>query len=181
MSDAAPKIVIAGTGSACWLAALTFARIARSPRDVTVVETPTDASEPEAEGTLPGLRTLHRLLRLDERDLMRQSRATFKLGTEFCDAPEAASRFFHAYGDVGAALESVAFHHHWLRVRGDEQSVSDYCLAAVAATLSLCLFRIHALPFLRWTMGCISTRARMRITCANKHCARESRGSLRAG
>lgn len=136
MSDAAPKIVIAGTGSACWLAALTFARIARSPRDVTVVETPTDASEPEAEGTLPGLRTLHRLLRLDERDLMRQSRATFKLGTEFCDAPEAASRFFHAYGDVGAALESVAFHHHWLRVRGDEQSVSDYCLAAVAATLS---------------------------------------------
>ncbi|HEY8509406.1 MAG TPA: tryptophan halogenase family protein [Steroidobacteraceae bacterium] len=136
MSDAAPKIVIVGAGSACWLAALTFARVVRNSRDVTVVETPDAAGEPEAEGTLPGLRSLHRILGLDERDLMRHSQATFKLGTEFFDAPGAVSRFFHSYGDVGAALDSVAFHHHWLRVRGDEQSVSDYCLAAVAARLS---------------------------------------------
>jgi tryptophan halogenase len=88
----------------------------------------------EEVGSLPALRAFHRLLALDERYFMRAADATFRLGTELVDWSALGRRWIHPCGEVGATLESVGFHHHWLRARENaSESIDDFSLAAQAA------------------------------------------------
>jgi tryptophan halogenase len=130
------SIAIVGGGAGAWLAAATLARtLKRGAQDILVVETP--AIDEAGEGVVPAIHRLHNLLGLDEGDLMRATQATFKLGAEFCDWGKPGSRYFHAFGTIGARLEAVAFQHYWLKLRqaGDATDFEDYSTAAVAAKL----------------------------------------------
>jgi tryptophan 7-halogenase len=134
-------VAIVGGGPTGWLvaAALTQAMKDRSALSVHVIEDPLASPESmldEASGTLPPLRTLHRILGFDERHLMRSTQATFSLGTRFVDFSAPGSSYYHAFGELGSLLESIAFHQHWLRARqADDFSIDAYSLSAVAAEM----------------------------------------------
>jgi tryptophan halogenase len=97
----------------------------------------------EGGSSLPSLRTLHRILRIDERDFMRETQATFKLGTQLRDWLRPGESFFHPFGETGGAIETLPFHQHWLKMRQAEGTagrgslitpLSAYAIAAVAAS-----------------------------------------------
>lgn len=110
------RILIVGSGVEAWLTAAVLATAARGAAEIAVAET-----APPAEGrlvALPALRGLHA-----------------RLGLE-AGAPLLALRHgarLEPFGDTGALLEGLPFHHYWLRA-GDGAPLSDWSLAAQAAT-----------------------------------------------
>jgi tryptophan halogenase len=132
-----PSIAIVGGGVAGWMTAAALANALKGRGALRLIETATDPPPELVEATTPQLRAFHAGLGIDEDQLVRQTQATFKLGTSFADWPRPGRRFFHPFGDYGMSIETVGFHHCWLRLRelGDETELAAYSLAATAAAL----------------------------------------------
>ncbi|RSV33466.1 tryptophan 7-halogenase [Sphingomonas sp. ABOLE] len=114
----AQHILIAGGGSAGWMAAALFARLRPAPETrITLIESEAIGTIGVGEATVPILRDFNRLLGLDEPDFVAATQGSFKLGIEFVGWGEAGNRHFHGFADFGPPIEGVAPHHHWHRVR----------------------------------------------------------------
>ncbi len=114
----AQHIIIAGGGSAGWMAAALFARLRPAPDTrITLVESDAIGTIGVGEATIPILQDFNRLLGLHEPDFVAATQGSFKLGIEFVGWGDAGNRHFHGFGDFGAPVEGVAPHHHWLRLR----------------------------------------------------------------
>ena len=77
------KVVIAGGGTAGWLAAAVLSQPVPGVVDLTLIESDEIGTVGVGESTIPPIRSLHRLLRIDEQEFMRATAATFKLGISF--------------------------------------------------------------------------------------------------
>ena len=77
------RVVIAGGGTAGWIAATAIARQLGRLVDVTLIESDTIGTVGVGEATIPTARSFHELLRIDERAFMSATGATFKLGIAF--------------------------------------------------------------------------------------------------
>ncbi|MDB5707805.1 MAG: tryptophan halogenase [Sphingomonas bacterium] len=138
MTDGIPhprRIVIAGGGTAGWMAAAAIARTLGRTVDVTLVESDAIGTIGVGESTIPPLVTYNRLLGINEAEFMRATQATFKLGILFDDWKNIGDRYFHSFGLTGKDHWSAGFQHFWLyaRTKGYEQSYDDYCLELIAA------------------------------------------------
>jgi tryptophan 7-halogenase len=134
--DRIQSIAIVGRGAAAWLAAATLARRLNSDFcDIRVIETAHESAAAMSEVALPSFHRLNNLLGIDENDLVRRTRGTFRLGAQFNDWGRAGDRYFHTYGSFGAKLDAVPFHHYWIKLRktGDATSIEEYSTATVAA------------------------------------------------
>lgn len=130
------RIVIAGGGTAGWIAAAVLSRFL-DPRLYTIalVESDEIGTIGVGEATIPQIQLLNQALGFDEDDFVRATQATYKLGIEFAGWGDADSRYIHAFGQVGRQVGAVPFHHFWLRQRRSDEagSLGDYALNAVAA------------------------------------------------
>ncbi len=129
------RIVIAGGGTAGWMAAAAIARTLGRTVDVTLVESDAIGTIGVGESTIPPLVTYNRLLNINEAEFMRATQATFKLGIMFDNWKEQGHNYFHSFGLTGKDHWSAGFWHFWLygREKGHEQSYDDYCLELIAA------------------------------------------------
>lgn len=136
------EILIVGGTIAGWLTAAILARSLPAARyRIRLLESATPVPELETLGgglaSLPALRTAHALLGLPETEVVRQARAGFSLGADFAGWPKKSARYFRPFGATGAALDGVAFHNLWQRMRSASGAgaLEDYALGAVAAKL----------------------------------------------
>ncbi|HET7817390.1 MAG TPA: tryptophan halogenase family protein [Sphingomicrobium sp.] len=129
------RIVIAGGGTAGWMAAAAISRTLGASAEVTLVESDAIGTIGVGESTIPPLITFNRLLGIDEAEFMRSTQATFKLGILFDNWREVGDRYFHAFGLTGKDHWSAGFQHFWLDglKRGHRQPYDDYCLELKAA------------------------------------------------
>ena len=135
-ADRIRSILIVGGGAPAWLAALTLARrLDRTFCEIRVLEATSGRRGPHAHTASPAFRRLLAALGLDELDLVRCTQATISLGAEFTDWGAPGETYFHPFGPLGARLQAVGFHHHWLRLRalGVSHPLGEYSIAAVAA------------------------------------------------
>ena len=128
------RVAIIGGGVEGWMTAAGLARATGGRAAIRLVETGPDPRG--ALSALPSLRSFHALLGLDEAALMVATQGTFKLGSRFAGWTPGTS-FCNAFGELGASLEGVGFHHYWTRLRqtGAAPPLDDFNLAAVAAQL----------------------------------------------
>ncbi|MES2442431.1 MAG: tryptophan halogenase family protein [Pseudomonadota bacterium] len=131
----ARRIVIAGGGTAGWMAAAAIARTLGSAVDLVLVESDAIGTIGVGESTIPPLVAYNRLLGINEAEFMAATQATFKLGILFDNWKEPGHRYFHSFGFTGKDHWSAGFQHFWLhgRERGHSESYDDYCLELVAA------------------------------------------------
>lgn len=124
------RIVIAGGGTAGWMAAAAFAKTLGRFADITLVESDAIGTIGVGESTIPPIRTFNSVLGIDEAEFMRETQATFKLGIEFDNWAHEGDRYFHSFGTTGKDHWSAGFQHFWLngRERGHEQPYDDYCI-----------------------------------------------------
>jgi tryptophan halogenase len=129
------RIVIAGGGTAGWMAAAAITRTMGRTAEVTLVESDAIGTVGVGESTIPPLVTYNRLLGIGEADFMRATQATFKLGILFDGWKNGTDRYFHSFGLTGQDHWSAGFQHFWLngRERGHDASYDAYCLELVAA------------------------------------------------
>ena len=136
--SSAPKrtrVVVAGGGTAGWLAASILLHQLNGLVDVTLVESDDIGTIGVGEATIPTIRAFHALIGLDEREFMTATGATFKLGISFENWAREGDRYFHSFGDVGHSTWMGDFQHFWLEAnaRGAAAPIGAYCAEHEAA------------------------------------------------
>lgn len=129
------KVVIAGGGTAGWVAAAALVKQLGPLLQLTLVESEQIATVGVGESTIPTARTFHTMAGVDEREFLRATKASFKLGIDFEGWGEAGERYFHSFGQVGRSTWMGGFQHMWLRARaaGFGDDLDAYCFELQAA------------------------------------------------
>ena len=138
MGQSSPlDIVIAGGGTAGWVAAATFARFLGNRASITLVESDEIGTVGVGEATIPQIHNLIIGLGLDQADFVRETNATFKLGIEFADWSGDGRSYIHSFGFTGRGVGLIPFRQLWLRGRalGVAGEFGDYNFNIAAARL----------------------------------------------
>lgn len=135
--DRGLNIVVAGGGTAGWMAAATLARFLEDGSRITLVESEAIGTVGVGEATIPQIQNLIVALGIDERDFLRATHATFKLGIEFGGWRDPSHSYIHAFGTVGRGSGLIPFRQLWLLGRnlGVAGDFGDYVQNSVAAYL----------------------------------------------
>ena len=129
------RVVIAGGGTAGWMAAAALSKTLGKVLDITLVESEEIGTVGVGEATIPTLVVFHRLLDIKEQDFMAAVQGTVKLGISFENWKDVDHRYIHSFGISGKDHWSAGFQHFWLRGRaeGVASEYSDYCIELQAA------------------------------------------------
>ena len=141
MSQRSPQglrtLVIVGGGTAGWMAAAALARVLDRSCEISLVESEAIGSEGVGEATIPTLPAFHELLGVNEREFLRATRGTFKLGTDFCDWRTLGESFLHPFGPYGVNINHELFQAYWLERRqaGHPSPLEAWSVTGLAASL----------------------------------------------
>jgi tryptophan halogenase len=129
------RVVVAGGGTAGWVAAMALARQLGRLVAVTLVESEAIGTVGVGEATIPTVRAFHELMRIDERAFMAATQATFKLGIALDNWGGVGDRYVHSFGVMGTGTWVADFHHFWLEARsqGAVEPIGAFCLEHEAA------------------------------------------------
>ena len=111
------KVVIAGGGTAGWVAAAALAHQFRGLLEIVLVESEQIGTIGVGESTVPPIRAFHRFLQIDEQEFLRAVAGTFKLAISFEDWQGQGDRYIHPFGSTGQGTLVCAFHHVWLEAQ----------------------------------------------------------------
>ncbi|MET0654872.1 MAG: tryptophan halogenase family protein [Pseudoxanthomonas sp.] len=129
------RVVIAGGGTAGWMAAAALSKTLGKVLDITLVESEEIGTVGVGEATIPTLVTFHRLLEIGEQEFMAAVQGTIKLGISFENWLDVGHRYIHSFGLSGKDHWSAGFQHFWLRGRkeGIASGYEDYCVELKAS------------------------------------------------
>ncbi len=128
-------MVIAGGGTAGWMAAASLAKLLGKTLDITLVESDAIGTVGVGEATIPTLLTLHELLKIKEQDFLAAVQGTFKLGISFENWRALDDEYIHSFGWTGKDCWAAGFQHFWLKGRklGISEEFGEYCKEWLAA------------------------------------------------
>ena len=132
---AVKKVVIAGGGTAGWVAAMTLSKQFGKLLDISLVESEEIGTIGVGESTVPPIVAFHQLLGIDERDFMRECAATFKVGIWFEHWGRIGDQYCHPFGRYGQPTWMAEFYNFWLhaRTQGSKVPLAEYCYEYLAA------------------------------------------------
>lgn len=128
------KVVIAGGGTAGWMAAALLKKVLQNQVDIELVESADIGTIGVGEATIPPIQTFNQFLGLDEKAFLRETNGTIKLAIAFENWRKQGEHYFHTFGAPGATLGFCGFQHYWLRAKkaGMTQSIWDFDLNYLA-------------------------------------------------
>ena len=129
------KIVIAGGGTAGWMAAASLSKLLGKTFDITLVESDEIGTVGVGEAAIPTLTAFHRLLGINEQAFMKATHATFKLGINFENWKKGDDQYMHGFGRVGKECWAGEFQHFWLHGKKNniDFNFDQYCPEIQAA------------------------------------------------
>ena len=129
------KVVIAGGGTAGWMAAASLSKLIGKNLDITLIESDQIGTVGVGEATIPTLLTLHELLKIKEQDFLAAVGGTFKLGISFENWLDIDKNYIHSFGFTGKDCWAAGFQHFWRKglERGISKEYGEYCKEWVAA------------------------------------------------
>jgi tryptophan halogenase len=130
------SIAIVGGGTAGWMTAASMAKFLKNLRcRIRLIESDQIGTIGVGEATIPPIMEFIRALGIDENDLIRKTRSTFKLGIEFKDWTRIGHSYMHPFGQTGFDMGPLPFSAYWLRAlrEGKASRLEEYSLQATAA------------------------------------------------
>lgn len=130
MQTAIKKLVIAGGGTAGWMAAALLKKVFGDTLAVELVESEDIGIIGVGEATIPPIQIFNQYLGLDEKEFLRETHATIKLAIKFENWRVKGESYYHTFGAPGATLGVTNFQHYWLRAKelGLKESLWDFDL-----------------------------------------------------
>ncbi|WP_078082956.1 tryptophan halogenase family protein [Microbulbifer mangrovi] len=173
------KVIIAGGGTAGWMAAAALAKLLGKNLDIKLVESEAIGTVGVGEATIPTLHLFHQLLGIDEREMMAATNATFKLGIAFENWKDVGQDYIHSFGAAGKDCWACNFSHFWVKGRqlGIDHDIGDYTKEHLGARMGRYAVsprseRTHAYHF------DASLYAKYLRTLAEKHGAERVEGKI---
>jgi tryptophan halogenase len=120
------RVVIVGGGTAGWMTAAALSKLIGQTLAITLVESEEIGTVGVGEATIPTLLTLHKLLKIDEREFLKSVKGTIKLGIQFENWLRADHRYIHSFGYTGESCWAAGFQHFWLKSRSLGHDVLGY-------------------------------------------------------
>jgi tryptophan halogenase len=130
------SIAIVGGGTAGWMTAASLAKFLKTLNvRIRLIESEQIGIVGVGEATIPPLMDYIRALGIDENDLVRNTKATFKLAIEFKDWTRIGHSYMHPFGQTGFDMGPLAFSAYWLKAfrEGKASRLEEYSLQAMAA------------------------------------------------
>lgn len=124
------KVVIAGGGTAGWIAAALIAKSFGTSISLTLIESDAIPTVGVGEATIPPIINLHKVLELSEKEFLSRVNGTFKLGISFENWRDVGKNYIHSFGFAGKSNWAAGFQHFWLggQKRGlDTTEYGNYC------------------------------------------------------
>ncbi len=130
-------VAILGGGTAGWMTAAALSRLLGQHVKITLIESEAIGTVGVGEATVPHIRFFNAKLGIEEQVFMARTRATFKLGIEFRNWGRKGDSYIHPFGQFGADIAGIPFHHHWARMRrsGLADPIEAYSLPVAAARM----------------------------------------------
>ncbi len=130
-------VVIVGGGTAGWMTAAALSRLLGTQVAITLIESEAIGTVGVGEATVPHIRFFNAKLGIKEPDFMARTKATFKLGIEFRNWGRKGDSYIHPFGQFGADITGIPFHHYWARLRrnGQADQIDAYSLPATSARM----------------------------------------------
>jgi len=135
MNKQIKNVIIAGGGTAGWMAAAALSKLIGKNLNITLIESDEIGTVGVGEATIPPIKTFHKLLGINEQEMMRATNATFKLGIGFENWGQQGDSYIHSFGLTGKECWAGEFHHFWLHGlrKGHNRPFGDYCFELQAA------------------------------------------------
>ncbi len=130
------SIAIVGGGTAGWMTAASLAKFLKSVKvRIRLIESEQIGTIGVGEATIPPIMDFIRALGIDEDDLIRKTKSTFKLAIEFKDWTRVGHSYMHPFGQTGFDMGPLAFSSYWLKAlrEGKARRLEEYSLQAMAA------------------------------------------------
>jgi tryptophan halogenase len=130
------SVVIVGGGSSGWMAAASLSNALSKNCTITLIESDEIGIVGVGEATIPPIKTLNRVMGIDEAEFMRRTQATFKLGIQFVDWAKVGHSYFHQFGPHGVQFDYSPLHQYWLQQSQLRAmpSIDEYSMAWAAAS-----------------------------------------------
>ncbi|HCS63433.1 MAG TPA: tryptophan halogenase [Cellvibrio sp.] len=126
------KIVIVGGGTAGWMTAAALSTLyANNNFQITLIESKEIGSIGVGEATLPHMKDFNARLGISEVDMMKKTKATFKLGIKFVDWGKLGSNYYHPFGVYGTNQNTASFYGLYSKISQEKKiaDLSDYSYA----------------------------------------------------
>jgi tryptophan halogenase len=130
-------VTIVGGGTAGWMTAAVLSQWL-SQVEITLVESEEIGAVGVGEATIPHIRNFLALAAIDPLAMIRETKATFKLGIRFIDWGAPGESYVHGFGKIGRDMLWLHPHQLWLAARQqDPRSVKHFdhyainCIAAL--------------------------------------------------
>jgi len=140
-------IVIVGGGTAGWMAAASFAKhLEKLNCNIRLIESEQIGTVGVGEATIPPIIDFIRLLGVNENEIVREVKGTFKLGIAYRDWTRPGDFFFHPFGPTGFGMGPISFPAYWLKMflEGRASRLEDYSIQCVAAAANKFMRPVHA-------------------------------------
>lgn len=133
------RVAIVGGGTAGWMAAAALSKYFGDQLAITLIESDAIGTIGVGEATIPQLRLFNSGLGIDEREFLRETSATIKLGIQFNGWHREGHSYFHSFGDVGRKIGTLPFYQYWLRYHqeGGELDLAAFSAGTLAAEKGL--------------------------------------------
>jgi tryptophan halogenase len=141
------SLVIVGGGTAGWMAAAALSKsLAGMGIELRLIESPRVEPVGVGEATIPPIVDFIHQLGIDEGDLVREIKATYKLGIGYRDWTRAGHFYFHPFGPAGPGIGNVPFQAYWLKMllQGRAERLEEYSIQTVAALRGRFARPVHA-------------------------------------
>tara|TARA_R110000737_G_scaffold70208_3_gene98685 strand:+ start:3199 stop:4689 length:1491 start_codon:yes stop_codon:yes gene_type:complete len=109
------NVVIVGGGTAGWISAALLAKILGKAVKITLIESEKIGIVGVGEATIPPMINFNNALGINEKDFLKATKATIKLGIQFENWQAPGSSYMHAFGGVGKNFPFCDFHHFWVK------------------------------------------------------------------